>query len=82
MSNEIIVNLNDIAKIRHFSQVCLTFESDIDIASLGDPKYIIDAKSVMGVFGLDLSKKAVVKMNSNNESELKKFLTAMQEFAS
>ena len=80
MGNEVIVNLNDITKIKRFSQVCSTFESDIDIASLSDPKYIIDAKSVMGVYGLDLSKKAVVKLISDNEVELMNFHQAMREF--
>lgn len=80
MSNEVIVNLNDVIKVKKFSQVCQGFEPDIDIASLCDPKYIIDAKSVMGVFSIDLSRKAIVRIISDDENILNKFQQEMSAF--
>jgi len=47
------VNLNSIEKVRKFVTVLYGIESDFDLAS---DRYVIDAKSIMGIFSLDLSK--------------------------
>ena len=47
------ISLNSIDKVKSFVNDLSRFDSDFDLAS---GRYIIDAKSIMGIFSLDLSK--------------------------
>ena len=74
---EIVVNINNIEKVKRFVSDALSFKSDIDIL---DGRYIIDGKSIMGVFSLDLSKKLVARINSDNKEEIDRFYEVMKEY--
>ena len=71
------VLLNDFSKIRKFNNEIVKFESDIDIIK---GRYVIDAKSIMGVFALDLSVPIDVVTHSEDEEEIKRFNEVMEEF--
>lgn len=43
-------------------------------------RYIIDAKSALGVYALDLRKPIDVEIHSDDEEEIKRFNMAMEEF--
>lgn len=75
--NKFILNLNSIKKIREFSIEISKFESDIDVVS---GRYVIDAKSIMGLFSMDLSKPIEVLIHSDDESELNRFSEVMKKF--
>lgn len=78
MKNKSIeINLNNPEKIKRFLQVVRTFMSDVDIMK---GRAVLDAKSVMGVWGLDLSSSVFVSINSDNVEEIRKFDAAMEEF--
>ena len=47
------IKLDTFDKVKKFVNAVQTFESDIDLTS---DRYIINAKSIMGIFSLDLSK--------------------------
>ena len=47
------ISLNSIDKVKSFVNTIATFDGDFDLVS---DRYIIDAKSIMGIFSLDLSK--------------------------
>ncbi|MCT4543616.1 MAG: HPr family phosphocarrier protein [Vallitalea sp.] len=47
------VTLNSIDKVKNFVNAISKFDSDFDLVS---GRYVIDAKSIMGIFSLDLSK--------------------------
>jgi len=49
----ITVSLNSIDKVKHFVNDINRFDFDFDLIS---GRYVIDAKSIMGIFSLDLSK--------------------------
>lgn len=49
----VTIFLNSIDKVKSFVNTLATFDSDFDLIS---GRYVIDAKSIMGVFSLDLSK--------------------------
>ena len=53
MKTEVKIRLSSIEDVRNFVEVVRQFEGDIDLAS---GRYIVDAKSIMGIFSLDLSK--------------------------
>ena len=54
-----------------------SFEEDIDIVS---DRYIIDAKSIMGIFSLNLYKPLKIVFHSNDDSRIKMFVEKMEEF--
>ena len=45
--------LNSIEKVKSFVNAITRFDVDFDLVS---GRYVIDAKSIMGIFSLDLSK--------------------------
>ena len=47
------ISLNSIGKVKSFVNTISQFEYDFDLIS---GRYVIDAKSIMGIFSLDLSK--------------------------
>ena len=47
------ISLNSIGKVKSFVNTINQFEFDFDLIS---GRYVIDAKSIMGIFSLDLSK--------------------------
>ena len=47
------INLDSIEKVKSFVNTLTRFDSDFDLVS---GRYVIDAKSIMGIFSLDLSK--------------------------
>ena len=47
------IYLNSIDKVKSFVNTVNSFDTDFDLVS---GRYVIDAKSIMGIFSLDLSK--------------------------
>ena len=47
------ISLNSIDKVKSFVNAITQFDYDFDLIS---GRYVIDAKSIMGIFSLDLSK--------------------------
>ena len=47
------ISLNSIDKVKSFVNDLTKFDTDFDLIS---GRYVIDAKSIMGIFSLDLSK--------------------------
>lgn len=64
--------------LKEFIKTTESFESDIDIIK---GRYVVDAKSIMGILSLDFSKDISVVIHSNNEDEIAKFLDVMKKFA-
>ena len=64
------INLNTMEKIRHFAQNIGSIEGDYDITSL-DGHYCIDARSIMGIFSLNLNEKLIFKRTDGKELDKK-----------
>ena len=47
------ISLNSIDKLKSFVNTITKYDNDFDLVS---GRYVIDAKSIMGIFSLDLSK--------------------------
>ena len=48
------IRLNTVDKVKEFVNVVSKYEDNFDLVSEGH--YIVDAKSIMGIFSLDLTK--------------------------
>lgn len=65
------ISLNSIEKVKTFVNLINRFDYDFDLVS---GRYVIDAKSIMGIFSLDLSKPITLNIHadaSNAEDILK-----------
>lgn len=51
---EVIIKLDSVSKVKNFVNKLSTHDGEMVICSIEGP-YIIDAKSIMGIFSLDLS---------------------------
>ena len=71
------VNLNSVEKVRAFVNSVNTFNSEFDLVS---GRFVIDAKSIMGIFSIDLSRKLTLKIKSDNIDECKKIKEKLKEF--
>ena len=60
------ISLNSIDKVKAFVNDVTKFNTDFDLVS---GRYVIDAKSIMGIFSLDLSKPIELNIHDDNGSE-------------
>lgn len=74
---KVTINLNKVENIKKFISVVNTFESDIDISS---GRILLDAKSIMALYSLDLSKDIDIISHANTEDEIQRFKAEMRKF--
>ena len=60
------ISLNSIDKVKSFVNEISKFDFDFDLVS---GRYVIDAKSIMGIFSLDLSKPIDLNIHAENSVE-------------
>lgn len=58
------INLGSIDRVKSFVNDITKFDSDFDLVS---GRYVIDAKSIMGIFSLDLSKPITLNIHGDND---------------
>lgn len=75
---ETIINLNSIDNVKAFVNKATQCDFEMDLASL-TTRHVIDAKSIMGIFSLDLSNDiALVAYTSPEEASA--FFEEIEEF--
>ena len=57
------ISLNSIDKVKALGNEVTTYDAEFDLVS---GRYVIDAKSIMGIFSLDLSKPIDLNIHSEN----------------
>ncbi len=70
----IIIKLNMAEKVKDFVQKVAMYPYDID---LRNGRYVVDAKSILGIFSLDLSKPIVLEIYNDDCNEL---IESLKEF--
>ncbi len=69
-----IVSMQDADK---FNKICSKFKCDMDLQS---GKYYVDAKSIMGIFSLDLSQPLILNADTDDAQKVKEaFAEFVQE---
>ena len=68
-------SLNSIDKVKAFVNDITKFDSDFDLVS---GRYVIDAKSIMGIFSLDLSKP--IDLNIHSEDDVNAILDVLKPY--
>ena len=69
------ISLNSIDKVKSFVNDITKFDCDFDLVS---GRYVIDAKSIMGIFSLDLSKP--IDLNINAEDGVEDVLNVLKPY--
>ena len=69
------ISLNSIDKVKAFVNDITKFDTDFDLIS---GRYVIDAKSIMGIFSLDLSKP--IELNIHGEENVEKVLDVLKPY--
>jgi len=70
------VSINSIDKVKSFVNIISKFDFDVDMVS---GRYIIDAKSIMGIFSLDLSNPIDLIVHAEG-AQLEQALAAIQSY--
>ena len=73
---DMYVSLGTIESVKNFVTKITEFEEDFDLIQ---GKYVIDAKSVLGIFSIDLSKPVLLRINAEGE-RLEQIKNAVKEF--
>lgn len=63
----VTIFLNSIDKVKSFVNTLAAFDCDFDLIS---GRYVIDAKSIMGIFSLDLSKPIELCIHDNDNMDV------------
>lgn len=67
-----LIKLNSVDKVKSFVNKVSKFDEDIDLVS---GRYVVDAKSLLGIFSLDLSKPIELETKGiSHDQELMSFL--------
>ena len=69
------ISLNSIDKVKSFVNDLTKFDTDFDLVS---GRYVIDAKSIMGIFSLDLSKP--IDLNMHSESSVDEIVNILKPY--
>ena len=69
------ISLNSIDKVKSFVNDITKFNNDFDLVSR---RYVIDAKSIMGIFSLDLSKP--INLNIHAEENMEDILKVLAPY--
>jgi phosphotransferase system HPr (HPr) family protein len=64
---KVMISLNSIDKVKSFVNTISKFDSDFDLIS---GRYVIDAKSIMGIFSLDLSQPIELTIHAEDDAEI------------
>ena len=70
------IKLNSIEDVKEFTSLANSLAYDLDIIS---GRYAVDAKSIMGIFSLDLTKTLTLVLHGSDE-ECQEFLEDAEKF--
>ena len=73
---DMYVSLGTIESVKNFVTKITEFEEDFDLIQ---GKYVIDAKSVLGICSIDLSKPVLLRINAEGD-RLEQIKKAVKEF--
>ena len=68
------ISLQMAQNVKDFVSIVQEYPYEIDLRS---EKYVVDAKSILGIFSLDLSKPLTVEIHSDNCDDL---ISALKQF--
>ena len=74
---KIMIQLTTIADIRDLVNIANMSEVDLDLVS---GRYVVDAKSIMGIFSLDVMKPIELIIHTDNDEVAQELLNQLERF--
>ena len=71
----VTIRLNSIGEVKEFNRIAATVPGDVDLHS---GRYCVDAKSIMGIFSLDLSK--AIDLNIHDDDNMDEILKTLAPY--
>ena len=71
------IRLESVEQIKQFVNTVAVYDCDFDLES---GRYVIDAKSIMGIFSLDLTKPTSLIIHSDDEELVAKIMKDLADF--
>ena len=72
---QISFDTGTLAKVKSFVNEVTKFDNEFDLVS---GRYVVDAKSIMGIFSLDLTKP--ITLNIHTDENVDKILDALKDY--
>ena len=72
---QISFDTDTLAKVKSFVNEVTKFDNEFDLVS---GRYVVDAKSIMGIFSLDLTKP--ITLNIHTDENVDKILDALNDY--
>ena len=72
---QISFDTNTLAKVKSFVNEVTKFDNEFDLVS---GRYVVDAKSIMGIFSLDLTKP--ITLNIHTDENVDKILDTLKDY--
>ncbi len=64
---QVTIQLNTVSDAKKFVSIVSSYDFDIDLIS---ERYVVDAKSIMGIFSLDISKPLTLVAQTDDAGDL------------
>lgn len=77
MMNTFNISINTIDKVKRFVNLTNRCEVDVDIIS---GRLLVDAKSIMGIFSMDLTRPMTLRVHESNIEKLEEYKKMFEEF--
>ena len=77
MNNDVNISINTIDKVRKFSATIYSVSADVDIIS---GRYTIDAKSIIGIFSLDITQPLTLHIHAATKKEYDEVIERIKDF--
>ena len=77
LMTEKTILIGSIENGKKLSKIANKFEQDIDIVT---GRYIIDAKSILGIFSLNLWSPVTIVLHSDDQEVIKSFITEIKDY--
>ena len=68
-----MIKLQDVSQVKAFNTACMKAPFGIDIRQ---GKYLVDGKSIMGIFSLDLSAPLALEADTDDENAVQELFAA------
>lgn len=75
--NTFNISINTIDKVKRFVNLTNRCEADVDIIS---GRLLVDAKSIMGIFSMDLTRPMTLRVHESNIEKLEEYKKLFEEF--
>lgn len=73
---EVMIKLDSIDSVKQFVKILTNYDEEFEVIS---NKYVVDAKSILGIFSIDLSQPVLLRIHAEGEKK-ESILNEIQQY--